>query len=902
MSMEIKDYSIHLIGIGGTGANIIETFLKSPEIYDLLKRSGVKVSCLAIDVADHDIYSLQSTYDRFKEGLKAHGIASDKIQLTARSVKFPAPEVMFEFIENYPKFLEQEKARVPSDYKPWLSSSMEIPPLSGGDGRRRALSKAIYGLNYYYLRLIDGYLERFKEEVSSSTLTPIIFVIFGIGGGTGSGMAVDFVRHLRRKLGGGFPIIGLGILPCVGDDPPAKGSSAYASMIDLELLLNRSKNGFVKKMFGSVYENPYTAFIMMPLGPAFSNTGSLIDAKKIIDEAIVDILINSIRFDLSDLLNNIGASLDHGDRWIHTITTLKISYPINEHISLIKLQLNRLDKLRMLRKDKLEIYKGDAKTGLGGLERIINLCYNELAQVYKQWLIERGLYEESRFEEVINEFIYEDKSIEMNFSMQVKGVEDQIKSLMEEVTKPIQAVGLEAREGTPEARVRGLVQEVIEQTKEISKTRTIYHEFATRIIDDLRSSIASTQRLTVKQKLLLEDLIDVVALIDSYLKIFKRFMEVKSLADRLYKEISRLEKSEAHEAALNIIQGLQNPELVILFSLIPALIQPPKIELKMIDSHLSNMRIMRRILSDRLERMKIQRESVITRIKNLENEKQRLSQEISKSKLSIISFGKRKFLEDKIKDLDKQLILLKAELEDCESELNRTQMKLQEYVSIEKKFEVDSDYRKLLSEVSNLADEYYEKLSGISKDRGYYDRVAEITEEERLRIMQKILSEEEASLTRETILNEIIDKRHLKEYLVGTLRILRLPSALGLTNEFRTEYMWVTVVAPRGIWDQDLASELKTTLSGYILGDASRCITIREIGSKDPWTIRFLIIASKARMEELEVYNEMRSLYERASRTDRILSHSFLLEQGILASRDLDKIPIDELKLQKLLT
>ena len=84
-----------------------------------------------------------------------------------------------------------------------------------------------------------------------------------------------------------------------------------------------------------------------------------------------------------------------------------------------------------------------------------------------------------------------------------------------------------------------------------------------------------------------------------------------------------------------------------------------------------------------------------------------------------------------------------------------------------------------------------------------------------------------------------------------------------------------------------MASELKTTLSGYIDGEASRAITIREVDSKDPWTIRFLVIAGKGRLEDLEVYAEMKDLYKQSSQGDRTLAHSFLLEQGVTPLREL---------------
>jgi len=112
-----------------------------------------------------------------------------------------------------------------------------------------------------------------------------------------------------------------------------------------------------------------------------------------------------------------------------------------------------------------------------------------------------------------------------------------------------------------------------------------------------------------------------------------------------------------------------------------------------------------------------------------------------------------------------------------------------------------------------------------------------------------------------------------------------------LTAEYRTDYLWVTVVSPRGIWDKDLDSDVKTILSGYIKHDASKTIYIREVDSDDPWTLRFLIIAAKAKATMLEGYKDMKSIYEQSVPSERILSHSFLLEQGVHAVESGKLIP-----------
>ena len=127
--------AMQLIGLGGAGVNILEAFINNRrELIPLLKKEGIRISCLAIDVADHDIQSLEASAKELSEELREKGIPSDKMSLIAKSVKFPTPESMFDFITKYPEYLSREGVATPEDYQPWLASSMDIPPLAGGVG------------------------------------------------------------------------------------------------------------------------------------------------------------------------------------------------------------------------------------------------------------------------------------------------------------------------------------------------------------------------------------------------------------------------------------------------------------------------------------------------------------------------------------------------------------------------------------------------------------------------------------------------------------------------------------------------------------------------------------------------------------------------------------------------
>jgi len=127
-----KNYNsaIQLVGLGGAGVNIVEAFINNrTDLIPLLKREGIRISCLAIDVADNDIQNLEESARELADSLRDEGIPGDKISLTAKSVKFPTPESMFDFINKYPQYLSREGVRISGEYQPWLASSMDIPRL-----------------------------------------------------------------------------------------------------------------------------------------------------------------------------------------------------------------------------------------------------------------------------------------------------------------------------------------------------------------------------------------------------------------------------------------------------------------------------------------------------------------------------------------------------------------------------------------------------------------------------------------------------------------------------------------------------------------------------------------------------------------------------------------------------
>jgi hypothetical protein len=890
-----RNFAPQLVGLGGTGADVIASLMRNKRlILPLLSTDGIRVSCLAVDVANAQIDNLQAAYEELKKELQDRSISTEKVFLVAKSVKFPTPEVMFDFVRDYPDYTVREGAAPVRDYDPWLSSVIEIPPLAGGVGRKRALAKAIYGLNYHVLRLISDGLVSFKEHVVSSTIQPIVFVIYGLGGGSGSGMAVDFVRHLRKSLGSGIPIIGLAILPCQGDDPPAKGVSAYASLLESGMLADKGANTLVTKRFGVPFENPFNGFFVMPLGPAYGQGKGLLYAQSIIDEAVTDILLKCFNFDPADLLAHIGTNVDLEGQWLHTLSTISISYPVQEQIDLTKVYLSRLDKMRELKKEKKEISGGSNITETGGVRRLLEACRSELSDVYRRWMIARERYEPAKFAEAVHNMVYEDRSVETDFIVYLKGINESIRSHLDELYLSVRAIGLDAPEGTLEARIRKFLLEFYDLAVDVPQRPQVFESRVPEIVASLPEDLLTAHQLAPRQVQLVWDVMDFASLILDYMVALRNYLEIRKLSDRLVRLLEASEKTEVRDKMIARIRKISSPELVVLFSFMSSMLCPLTTELKNMDEYLTNCRRMKKLLLEAERTAETIYDAISEQKLSADMEKERVEHEVQRLKPLFSSPSRKRFLERKLSDVNQRIQILADDSDEAQAEVERVKNKIREYTGIERKFEVNSEYRRLIGEAIDLTNRYQQRQTELVKDRGFYDRTGELTEHERLKIMQRILNGDESALSRESILREILDWDHLRRYLVSVVNMFRLPDTLGLTGDYRSDFLWFTVVAPPGIWNKDLEQDVTTALSGYVKEDVSRTVYIRQVESDDPWRVRFLLIAAKATPKQLGPYRDMKQSYEAATRGERLMAHSFLLEYGVqLHDDDPTTLPVE---------
>jgi len=870
-----------LIGLGSAGTNIVENFLSSKKTKELIENDITRLSLLAIDIADPEIRSLHETNEKIMKAMAKAGIPRERMRLVAQSVKFPTAEAMFDFInQKYNEYLVGEGAKI-EKFTPWLHSTMAIPPMAGGAGRRRALAKAIYALNYYQLGIIRNCINAFKEQALSSIITPTVVIVYGLGGGTGSGVFFDFARHLRKVLGSGIPIIAFVVTPCGGDDPPAKGCSAFVSMNELQLLTNKDYNEYVTKVYGDYYRNPLNALIYLPLLPAYTKAGNIVTARHEMDDMVTDMLYVLMDFDLADLMGGIGTEVGLTENSAHTLGMIKVIYPVDEYISAFKVNFEKLQLLRDLRKEKLEI--------LDGINELLTECNHEVRNIYKNYLIKTGTFNEEQFEEKVKSVIYSNPRIEDDMALHVKGIEIQAKNWIAELMKFLATIRRMGKVGPIEEAVINLalhkegsrkVDNLETLLTNLTKTHLEFCEKKAQIFERLKQLIPSSQVFTVRQKRILEDFMNLSEVAEKSLNILSFYDHTRYLADTLMGYCEVLPEAEADQKALKEIQS----ELATIYLAVQLMLRTPSDEAKMIEEHVAYLN---EIVSKRLEK----RNLIDNEAMRVQEAKKRKEFDRSKMEAQLRkTFSSKRYAREQLIGIERELKRIGEEEAYALENLQKMDDAIKMYDTLAKKLGITSEYRKKLNKIVDLYNEYEERLRKIIEPKKYFERSTELTESEQMKIIFKILTEQEETLTSDVILRDIVDADHYKDYMKSLIRVFKTPSVMGFKPVYKSDYIWVTVQGPPSLWSEDLNQELNTALAGYVTSEVSRTITIRMAEARDPWITRILVVGGRGKPEDLEAYDEMQLLYSKSNDFERHLSRSFLIEHGVSAKQIVDEL------------
>ncbi len=867
--------------MGSAGTNIVESFLTNKKTRELIENDLTRLSLLAIDIADPEIRSLQETHEQIAKSLIKAGVPRERWRLIAESVKFPTAEAMFDFInQKYGEYVVGEGSKL-ENYIPWLQSTMAVPPMAGGAGRRRALAKAIYALNYYQLGIIRNCINSFKEQALSSIVTPTIVLVYGMGGGTGSGIFFDFARHLRKVLGSGVPLIAFVITPCGGDDPPAKGCSAFVAMNELSLLLNKDYNEHVTKVYGEIYRNPLNALVYLPLLPAFSKVGNIISARKEMDDMVVDLLYVLMDFDLADLLGGIGTEVGLTNNSAHTLGMIKVMYPVEDYLSAFKLSFEGMQMTQESRKEKLQI--------LSEINNIVKTDSDVVRELFKNYLIKTGTYNEEQFEDKLKTIINSNPRLEDDVALHVKGVELQVQNWLDDIMKFLSTIKLMGKIGPIEESIINLTLKKEDSRKldnleilltTLTKSHLEFRERKADILERLNQLIPSSQIFTLRQKKVLEDMVNITELAEKTLDILNFYDQTRYITDALVRYYEVLPECQAELQELRDIQD----ELGIIYLIIQLMLRTPSDEAKMIDEHLTYIN---EILSKRMQKRgnydnEVMR--VIETKKRKEFDKTKMERQVRKF------FSSKRYAREQLLGLDRDLRRIAEEEAIAIENLDKVDATIKLYEKLAKRFELVSEYRKRLNKIVDCNSEYKAKMAQITSPKRYFERQADLTEKEQLKIVFKILTDQEDGLTRDVIMKDIFDLDHFKDYMKSIVRSFKTPTVMGYKPTYKTDYIWVTVTTPPKMWTEDMAQEVYTALAGYVTSEVSRTITVRVVESRDPWITRVLVVGGRGKPEDMEAFDEMQLLYSKSNDFERYLSRSFLLEHGVHATNIIRQI------------
>ena len=106
----------------------------------------------------------------------------------------------------------------------------------------------------------------------------------------------------------------------------------------------------------------------------------------------------------------------------------------------------------------------------------------------------------------------------------------------------------------------------------------------------------------------------------------------------------------------------------------------------------------------------------------------------------------KKYAREQLRNIERDLKRIQEEHAYVCFELEKVESIIKLYDDLAKKMEITSDYHKRLSKIVDLNTEYEQRIAEIVKPKEFYEKSAEITEAEKIKIIFKILTEQEESL------------------------------------------------------------------------------------------------------------------------------------------------------------
>src|SRR5208283_410957 len=227
-----------------------------------------------------------------------------------------------------------------------------------------------------------------------------------------------------------------------------------------------------------------------------------------------------------------------------------------EYISAYKLNFEGIQLLQDLRREKLDI--------LDEIGNIISVDHDVARELFRNYLIKAGTFNEEQFEDKLKTEITSNPRLEDDLALHVKGVEIQVKNWLAEIMKLLSTIKLMGKTGPIEDSIINLTLKKEGSRKldnletlltTLSKTHLEFSEKKAIILDRLQQLIPSSQVFTLRQKKILEDVVNLAELAERSLNVLKFYDETRYITDALIWYYEALPESQRELEDLRDIQS-----------------------------------------------------------------------------------------------------------------------------------------------------------------------------------------------------------------------------------------------------------------------------------------------------------------------------------------------------------
>ena len=470
--------------------------------------------------------------------------------------------------------------------------------------------------------------------------------------------------------------------------------------METDILFNLDLNEKVAKEFGEAYRNPFTSLFFVPLEPVYNNRSNLVNAKKELDDAIVDTLHILSTFDLADLLSRLGTNNNFGPNWVHTMAYLKIRYPVDDYVDYFHEYL-RLTEL-------IGGFMNLKKEALLRINETLNNRFLESKELYRRLLISQNRYAIETFDKDVEDIIHRAGKFDSEFKRQAKGLEDFALRYSDSFSKVLRAMVF-----SEDSAEYSVVYQIKKWKDQISHIGTTFEELQNELptsLSELEDSLTASKLLTSSQIRQVRSYVAFVYLINTALQTLTLYIRAKALADEVGVLNGNDNKKTRGSSSNNI--PAEDTQLLPLFRAAGYILTRPETEVKVSDQYIPGIRVVRKNVDSTYKEALANAESTERLLAQKQTEVTRLQREATKVRIDVS--GKKKLLQKSLNSLQNDAAALSAQLSDQRAECDRLRIESEKLAELESELEMASQYHKMLSQIVNKTNELNSKMSAIT--------------------------------------------------------------------------------------------------------------------------------------------------------------------------------------------